>query len=165
MRNRLSIRSVVLTIVAAAFLIAGTAPPALAQGSTPDAYLELLRSDVRTSKVEILTDALNLAEQEAAAFWPIFREYDTELAKLGDRRVAMVKAFAATYGTTTNEQASLFAKDWFALQSDRLKLRKKYFDKVAKAVSPLVAARFTQVENVIGMLIDIQIAAELPLME
>ena len=138
---------------------------AIAQGSTPEAYLELLRSDVRTSKVEFLTGALNLPEQEAAAVWPIFREYDPEPSKLGDRRVATVKAFAKTYGTATNEQASLFAKDWFALRSDRLKLRQSCSDKVAKAVSPLAAARFTQVENVIGMLIDIQAAAELPLME
>jgi hypothetical protein len=163
MRVRLYVGSVAL--VAAALLIVGTAPPALAQGATPETYLELLRSDVRTTKIEILTDALNLTEQQAGAFWPIYREYDTENSKLGDRKLAMVKSFAATYGTTTGEQASVFAKDWFDLQSDRLKLRERYFDKVAKAVSPLVAARFIQVENVIGMLIDLQIAAEVPLME
>ncbi len=77
----------------------------------------------------------------------------------------MIKAFAETYGSITDEQATQFAKDWFAVHGDRLKLRKKYFDKVSKAVSPLVAAQFIQVENVVGMLIDIQIAAELPLME
>lgn len=165
MRERRSVRFGVLMAAVSALLIAGTAPPAFAQGSTPEAYLEMLRSDVRTSKIEILTDALDLPEQEAGAFWPIYREYDTEQSKLGDRRIAMVKAFAGHYGSTTNEQASAFAKDWFALQSDRLKLRQKYFDKVAKAVSPLVAARFIQVENVIGLLIDLQIAAELPLME
>ncbi len=154
-----------LTAVVATLLVVGTVSPAAAQSSTPKAYLELLRSDVRTSRVEILTEALLLSEPQADAFWPIFREYDTELAKLGDRRVALIKAFAEAYGSTTDEQATLFAKDWFALQSGRLKLRKKYFDKVSKAVSPLVAAQFIQVENVVGMLIDIQIAAELPLME
>ena len=146
-------------------LVAGTVPPVAAQSSTPKAYLELLRSDVRTSRVEILTEALLLTEPQADAFWPVFREYDTELSKLGDRRIAMIKAFAETYGSITDEQATQFAKDWFAVHSDRLKLRKKYFDKVSKAVSPLVAAQFIQVENVVGMLIDIQIAAELPLLE
>lgn len=151
--------------LACCLALAGLTLPAHAQGTTPETYLELLRSDVRTSKVEILTEALELSEAEGTAFWPIYREYDTELAKLGDRRIALIKTYAATYGTMTDEQLSTFAKDWFAIQQDRLKLRKKYFDRVAKAVSLRVAAQFTQVENVIGMLIDLQIAVELPLIE
>ena len=55
--------------------------------------------------------------------------------------------------------------DWFAFQSDRLKLLKDTYKKVATANSPIIASRFVQVENVIGKLIDLQIAAELPLME
>ncbi len=165
MQHRRFIRFDVLTTAVTILLVAGVESPSSAQSPTPETYLELLRSDVRTSKVEILTEALALSEPQSKAFWPIYREYGTELAKLGDRRIAMIKAFAETYGSTTDEQATLFAKDWFALQSDRLKLRKNYFNKVSKAVSPLVAAQFIQVENVIGMLIDIQVAAELPLME
>ena len=165
MQHRRFVRFGVLTTAVTILLVAGVSSPSSAQSPTPEAYMELLRSDVRTAKVEILTDALALSATQGEAFWPIYREYGTELAKLGDRRIAMIKAFAETYGSTTDEQATLFAKDWFALQSGRLKLRKKYFDRVSKAVSPLVAAQFMQVENVAGMLIDIQIAAELPLME
>ncbi len=138
--------------------------PAFAQ-ATPETYLELLRSDVRTARVEILTEALELSDTEGSAFWPIFREYDTGLMELGDRRVALIKSFVASYASATDEQISSFAKESFALQSDRLKLRKKYHGKVSKAVSPKVAARFIQVENVLGMMIDIQVAAELPLVE
>ncbi len=39
------------------------------------AYAELLRSDVRTQKVAILTEVLGLTEAEDKAFWPIYREY------------------------------------------------------------------------------------------
>jgi len=139
--------------------------PALAQGSAPEKYLELLRGDIRNAKVEILTEALDLPQAQADAFWPIYREYDTELSALGDRRVSMVKRFAEKYGTMTDVDAAAFGKDWFALQRDRLKLREKYHAKVAKATSSLVAARFIQVENTLGMLLDLQIAAELPLLE
>ena len=68
---------------------------------------------------------------------------------------------AAANGDTISE----FAKEWFSIQSDRLKLRKRYFNKVQKAVGVRTATRFIQVENVIGMMIDLQIAAELPLVE
>ena len=151
----------------ALFIAAGLAlaVPALAQDAPADKYLELLRTDVRTEKVAILTEALELDEKQAAAFWPIYREYDAELAEVGDRRVDLVKRFVSMYGTMSNEDAGLFAKDWFAIQQDRLKLREKYFGRIAKATSNLVAARFVQVENTLGMLIDLQIAAEAPLMK
>ena len=144
-------------------VLAGTGSAVAAD--TPEKYLEMLRTDVSADKVQILTEALDLSEKDAAAFWPIYRAYDAELAALGDRRVALVKKFAATYGSTTEEQAAAFAKEWFAIQDDRNALRRKYFGKVAKATSSLTAARFTQVEHLVGMLIDLQIAAELPLVK
>jgi hypothetical protein len=142
----------------------GLGLPALAQ-EAPEKYLELLRSDLRTEKVEIVTEALQLSEADAAAFWPIYRQYETELSALGDRRIALIKQFADAWGAVTDEAASGFADDWFAIQKDRLKLREKYFGRIEKATSSKIAARFTQVENTLGMLLDLQIAAELPLLE
>jgi hypothetical protein len=138
--------------------------PATAE-STPERYLELLRGDVRAAKIEILTESLELSDAEASAFWPIYRQYDTELAALGDRRLALVKRFAASYGAMSDEEAEGLVQEWFRLHNDRLKLRKKYFKRVAKEVSAVRAGQFVQVENLLGMLIDIQVAAELPLIE
>ena len=56
-------------------------------------------------------------------------------------------------------------KKLFQLKESRLALKKKYFEKIGKALAPVVAAKFLQLENVINNLIDIQIAAELPLIE
>jgi hypothetical protein len=163
MTPTMRLRNGVLAAIVGLAALAISGRPALAQ--TPEKYLELLRSDVRATKVQILTEALELSEKDADAFWPIYRAYDAELATIGDRRVALIKKFAATYGTTTEEAASTFAKEWFGIQDDRMALRKKYFGKVAKATSSIIAARFIQVENLVGMLIDIQIAAELPLVQ
>jgi hypothetical protein len=132
---------------------------------TPEKYLELLRTDVRSQKVAVLTEALDLPQAQADVFWPIYREYDKELQGLGDRRVTLVKRFAEKYGTLTDADADGFVKEWFDLQNDRTKLRQKYYGKISKATSSLVAARFLQVENTLEMLIDLNIAAELPLLK
>ena len=162
----MNMRRVVPVLVATLFTVWGlTALPAEAQSYTPERYVELLRSDIRTAKVEILTEALDLSNTDAEAFWPIYREYETELSKLGDRRLNEVKRFAENYGSLTPEQVDGFAKEWFSLRNDRLKLRKKYFKRVSKATSSLVAARFVQIDDVIATLIDLQVAAELPLIE
>ena len=53
----------------------------------------------------------------------------------------------------------------FELEKRRTKLKKKYFKKFEKAVSAVVAAKFIQIENQINLLVDLQIASELPLIE
>ena len=146
------------------------APAALAQtGSqtqqTPEKYLELLRRNVRTDKVAIMTEALDLPQAKADLFWPIYREYEKEIATLGDRGVALVKKYAAQYGQLTDQGASEIMKEWFSIKKARTDVLQKYHAKVEKAVGGLIAGQFVQVENVLGMLIDIQIAAEIPLLE
>jgi hypothetical protein len=116
-----------------------------------DSYVELLRSDIRTQKQMLLTEAMQFSDEQASVFWPIYREYDLERAKIGDQRLALIKDFAANYMTMTDE--------------DRVQLRKKYYDTVQKALDPIIAAKFIQVERAIDALIDVQLAAELPLME
>lgn len=152
-------------IAALGLLVSVEAAPSAAQDATPRKYLELLRSDVRAAKTGLMTEALDLTPAQSEAFWPLYRAYDTELAGLGDRRVALIKQFADGYGTLTDAQADEMADAWFALQQDRADLRRKYHGRVAKAVSPRIAARFVQVDHVVSMLLDLQIAAELPLIE
>jgi hypothetical protein len=131
----------------------------------PEKYLELLRSDIRADRVAIVTEALDLPADQAAAFWPIYRQYEKEVAVIGDRRVALVKRFAASYGTMTDDDANGIAREWFAIHDERMKLLKQYHKQVGKAVSAVVAAQFVQVEHALNMLVDLQIAAELPLIE
>ena len=130
-----------------------------------DSYIELLRSDIRTQKQMLLTEAMQFSDEQAATFWPIYREYDLELSKIGDQRVALMKDYAANFEMMTDEKAKDLATRSFKLEEERVKLRKKYFDRVAKALDPITAVKFLQVERAIAALIDVQLAAELPLME
>src|SRR6478735_7634851 len=73
------------------------------------AYAELLRSDVRAQKVAIITEVMHFTEAEDAAFWPIYREYDLEMAKLGDERVALIAEYASNYSNLTDAVAEKLA--------------------------------------------------------
>ena len=61
------------------------------------AYIELLRSDLRSQKIAIITEVMQFTEDEDTKFWPVYREYETELAKLNDERLALIKDYAANY--------------------------------------------------------------------
>jgi hypothetical protein len=127
------------------------------------AYAELLRSDVRAQKIAILTQLMGFTDAEDAAFWPIYREYDAEMAKLGDERVAMIAEYASTFETITDAIAEKLATRALDLETRRQAARARCYDRVKKALSPRTALRFLQVEHQLQLLIDLQIAASLPI--
>ena len=120
---------------------------------------------MRNDKVKIMTDQMQLNDTEGKAFWPIYRDYDNDLSKLGDQKVALIKEYADNYDHKTDSEVQSLAERSFALQKKRIDLRKEYFKKISKAVSPKTAARFVQVEGRVDLLVNLQIAANMPMMQ
>lgn len=129
------------------------------------AYIELMRADIRAQKVQIMTDMMNLDDKEAAIFWPIYREYDLEFSKLGDEKLAIIQDYSRNYLSMTDEKADQLANRMLELDEKRMELRKNYYVKFKKALSPILAARFSQVVDQIEKLIDLQIDSSLPIIE
>ena len=129
------------------------------------AYVELMRADMKAKKMQIITEVMHPDDQEAAVFWLVYREYDLEFSKLGDEKLAIIQDYARSYLDITDERADQLAQRVLELDEKRQELRKKYYEKFKTALSPILAARFTQVENQIEMVIDLQIASRLPIIE
>ena len=126
------------------------------------AYTELLRADVKAKRVAIITEIMQFSDADAATFWPLFRDYDHELSKLGDTRVQLISDYIKNYDDITNERADELASAAFSLEAQRAELKKKHFDIMKKALSARTAARFFQVENQMQQVVDLQISANLP---
>ena len=137
--------------------------PQQTQALNLSAYAELLRSDVRTQKVAILTEVMGFSEAEDTAFWPIYREYDMEMAKLGDERTALISEYAKNYENLTNEVADKLATRALDLEARRQAAKARCYEKVKGVLPARTAARFLQVEHQLLLLIDLQIAALLPI--
>ena len=135
------------------------------QDAQTEAYVELLRSDLRAGKVELITNVMEFTAKESVAFWPVYREYELKLSKIKDGRVKLIKEYALVYDTMTDKKAKELVKKLFDLQEKRFKLKKEYFKKFEKALSAVIAAKFIQLENQINRIVDLQIAMELPLIE
>ena len=136
-----------------------------AQDQDIDSYVELLRMDVKTVKNELITKGMKFTDQEAEVFWPIYREYQFELDKLNDARFALIKEFAANYTKLTDEKAKEIVVKNLDNLNERNNLREKYFDKFGQAITFVRAAKVLQIENQIQLLIDLQIASEMPFAE
>jgi len=69
------------------FLTVVPAPVRGAGDSMSESDFELMRSDIRTKKASLIADRMKFTDQEAAAFWPVYRQYETELAAINDKKV------------------------------------------------------------------------------
>jgi hypothetical protein len=127
------------------------------------AFVELARSDIRTQKAVLVAENISFTNDEAVEFWPLHREYELALNKLLDLRYAGILEFFNNLGSMTDAQATDLAKRAFDLEARRTGLKSTYFKKFKKVIPAVKAARFFQIENQINLVIDLQIAASLPL--
>ncbi len=160
----MNFRSVTMCVLGLALLAGLVAVPNVAQADG-EQYLELMRQDLKTAKVAYLTEGMQLTAAQGEIFWPIYREYQNDLSKIGDNRLANIKDYAAHYESMTPEKASEIMKSSFKSRKGALSLLEKASKKVAKEIDPITAARFVQVENTLNLLIDLQLAGEIPLFE
>jgi len=133
-----------------------------AQQKNMQAYIDLLRKDVRQEKAEIMGAVMVLSADDATKFWPIYSEYDAELTKLNDQRVENIKEYARVYNQMTDEKADELIQKSLAYQKQRAELLAKTYDRVKQAIGGITAARFAQVEHQLLLIIDLQIASSLP---
>jgi hypothetical protein len=127
-----------------------------------DADIELLRADVRQQKAEMLGAVMQLSASDAAKFWPIYEQYDAELAKLNDQRVANIEDYASNYDTMTDAKADELIGKAMAFRKERSELLAKYYELVKQSLGGITAARFVQVEEQLLLIVDLQIYSSLP---
>ena len=113
-------------------------------------------------KVAILVEVMGFSDAEDKAFWPLYREYDAEMTKLGDERVALIADYAANYDSLTDAIAERLAAKALDLEARRQAAKAKYYQRIKGALSPRTALRFLQVEHQLQLIIDLQISAALP---
>ena len=105
---------------------------------------------------------MQLDSDQAQKFWPIYKEFETELSKVGDQVLAAVRSYAENYGKLTDPVADQLANKVLTLEQQRNTLKKKCSDRMKASLGGITAMRFLQVENQLERLVDLQIAAQLP---
>ena len=128
-----------------------------------DKYMGLLRKDLRAGKKELIALNLPLTESEAVKFWPVYEQYSNEVAKVYDARVSLLKEYAANISSLSDSAAASLAKRTLDNDAAMTKLRQQYAPVIGKVLPGKKAALFFQLDKRVGMLIDLQLASEIPL--
>jgi len=130
-----------------------------------DLEVNLMRKDLRDQKKQVVAANLPLTGDEAAAFWPLYDSYTQETIKVNDQRYELVKLYAANYDTMTNDQASSYIRRWIEVDGSATKLRTEWIPKFEKLIGPKKAAMFFQIDRRIGLMMEIQLSSQLPLVQ
>jgi hypothetical protein len=141
------------------------ATSAATEEQVSDANIQLMRQDVRSERKKVVAANMPLTEAEAVKFWPVYDRYIGETIKVNDLRFALIKEYAKSYSTTTDEQADSFIKRWIALDQDNTQLRLKYIPEFEKVISHKKTAMFFQIDHRVSMLIELQLASQVPLVK
>jgi Zn-dependent M32 family carboxypeptidase len=134
------------------------------QGSL-DQDIDLLRKDVRSQKKQMVAANMNLTDQEAEKFWPVYDQYTAELVKINDAKYGAIKQYAQNYNTLTDDQAEGLIKQVLGVDQSVAELRQRYIPIFNKVISGRKTALFFQLDRRLVMLIDLQLAASIPLVQ
>jgi hypothetical protein len=125
--------------------------------------IALTRSAIQTRRQAIVTSAMDLTAPEAQAFWPLYREYRTDMAKVDDRLVDLIIVYAGNYDSLTDEMAGKLMNDYLDVERDRLDVKNQYVPRFLGVLPARKVARFFQVDNKLDKKIQAEVAAEIPL--
>ena len=150
-----------LMMLAAVVAVAGTA---LAQDKPAD-NRQVLLEKVRADKKLVVSNNLNLTEQEAKGFWPVYDAYQKDLQQINGRLEKTIKAYADAYnkGSVPDETAKRLLDESLAIEEAEVKLKRAYVPKLEKVLPLPKVARYLQVENKIRALVKNELAAAIPL--
>jgi hypothetical protein len=129
------------------------------------AYVNLIGEDLRMIKREIVDRAMGLEGAENEQFWAIYADYQSALDPMWDERIVNIAKFAEHFDSMTDEVADQLAVKMMELEGQRASHRNRYYDLFKQRLGARTAARFLQVETTLALIVDLQIASEVPIID
>jgi len=141
------------------------ARPAQGQAGQPTNGLdqiELTRANIQNRRQEIVQQIMELTPTESEKFWPVYRDYRNEIARVSDQRVELIEKFVNQAATMSDEQSEKLLHQWFSLREQQIGVQKKYAGKFRKVLPGAKVVRFYQTENLLDTIVSANIQASMP---
>lgn len=128
-----------------------------------DDDIKLMRQDLQAIKDDVIRDTMQFTDAEKASFWPVYKAYAEEQHAIASKRLAIILDYAKHLDTMTDADASSLSRRMLQVEDDTQSLRKQYLSKFETALGAKRAAKFFQVDNRLTLIVNVQLASEIPL--
>ena len=144
--------------------IALAAPIARAEDKAADVTdMQALRAAVKTDKRAFVASMLSLTSTEAKRFWPIYDAFQRNLEMNSRRRVVALEGLLFRDKVMTNLAAKNLVAELMAIDEAEVKARHRLRNRLMRALPPMKAARYLQIEDKIQAVRDYDVATTVPL--
>jgi hypothetical protein len=145
-----------------------TTPPATEEQKTEEtgditSEVEMTRAAIQVRRQALVTAAMDFEPKESEGFWPLYREYRLEMAKVNDRFVRLLGGYLENYDTLTNEAARKTIDEYLSIERARLALKQRYVSRFSKVLPAKKMARFFQIDHKFDTVIMAELAQTVPL--
>jgi hypothetical protein len=140
------------------------APPSGAAAQpTPEQIVSDFRKDLEAKSADVMAKTLSLTTDQATKFWPLYKEYQKELGAIVDGQIEATQKYAKSYGNMTDAEALAYVTALLQRDQKVHDLRVKWLTKFQAAVPGTTAARAIQVERRLGLVHQVGVSSQVPL--
>jgi len=129
---------------------------------TSNEEIDYIQAMFGMEKRQAVKEFIELSDSEAQAFWTNYDEYELKRKILGKERIELLDRFVLEYETMSDQESIEWMKSVMDLRHQNEKLIQKYYRKMLKDCSPVVAMQFYQVESYVLAGIRFQILENIP---
>jgi hypothetical protein len=130
-----------------------------------DQDIQMLRKNLRSQRKQVIAANMKLTDAEVEKFWPLYDQYVSELVKINNTKYELIKQYVQAQGNLSDTQADSAVKQWIGIDQSVSGLRLKYVPAFRKVLSAKNTALFYQLDRRVQLMIDLQLASALPLVE
>ena len=124
---------------------------------------QIIIKQVQTDRRAVIGATLKLTEAESRVFWPIYDQYELDMKKITDRRLALLDQYATKCDVLTDADADVMLNTRYKIDQDRTALKVKYAKKIQKALPSTKALRYVQVQDRIDNILAGEMLSMIPL--
>ena len=152
-------------VIVTGSLLACLAGGAAVAQDKPADTMEIFREKARADKKLVVASVLELTDNEAKVFWPVYNAYQSDMVAHYDRLIKLIGTYAKAYSAMTDETATKLVTEYLALERNHAALLSSYLPRFQKVLPARKVARLYQVENKIRALVNYDLASEIPFLK
>ena len=156
-------KRILAPVTTAIVLAAATASSTAASPPTQEQVIERFREDILTQRADIMAKGLTLTAEQAAAFWPLFRQFQDEQEAISNGQIEATQAYSDRFDKLTDADALAYVNALLSRDDAMHDLRVKWLTRFQAVVPARIAARAIQLDRRLGQAMQVKVSAQIPL--
>lgn len=120
---------------------------------------------IQADRKGIIARSMDLTPDEAKKFWPLYEQFERELAVPQASLNRAVLDYIAAEGTLTDANAKRITEQMLAAVRDEARLHDKHYRQLLKVLPARKATRYMQIENKMQAVVRYESAKAIPLVQ